>query len=229
MVNLSQEYWQRLPFDRRGKSPWVGFELRRTLLGANAGSVRIDSDPFVVTVGQEVFMALRLEDKKALVAEVSAVAGDSVTAVAAEYRGLSVAEMTALRKEARNAGVYMRVVKNTLARRAVEGTDFECMQDTLKGPLLLAFAKDDPGAAARVIKNFAKEHDALKAVSLAAGGQLMPGSDLAKLADLPTLDQARAMLLGVMVAPMSQLVRTLAEPPAMLARTLSARGEQEAA
>ena len=174
-------------------------------------------------------MALRLEDKKALVAEVSAVAGDSVTAVAAEYRGLSVAEMTALRKEASNAGVYMRVVKNTLARRAVEGTEFECMQDTLKGPLLLAFAKDDPGAAARVIKDFAKEHEALKAVSLAAGGQLMPGSDLAKLADLPTLDQARAMLLGVMVAPMSQLVRTLAEPPAMLARTLSARGEQEAA
>ncbi len=174
-------------------------------------------------------MALRLEDKKALVAEVSAVAGDSVTAVAAEYRGLSVAEMTALRKEARNAGVYLRVVKNTLARRAVEGTDFECMQDSLKGPLLLAFAKDDPGAAARVIKDFAKEHEALKAVSLAAGGQLMPGSDLAKLADLPTLDQARAMLLGVMVAPMSQLVRTLAEPPAMLARTMSARGEQEAA
>ena len=174
-------------------------------------------------------MALRLEDKKALVAEVNAVAGDSVTAVAAEYRGLSVAEMTALRKEARNAGVYLRVVKNTLARRAVEGTEFECMQDTLKGPLLLAFAKDDPGAAARVIKDFAKEHDALKAVSLAAGGQLMPGSDLAKLADLPTLDQARAMLLGVMVAPMSQLVRTLAEPPAMLARTMSARGEQEAA
>ncbi len=134
-----------------------------------------------------------------------------------------------MRKEARNAGVYLRVVKNTLARRAVEGTDFECMQESLKGPLLLAFAKDDPGAAARVIKDFAKEHDALKAVSLAAGGQLMPGSDLAKLADLPTLDQARAMLLGVMVAPMSQLVRTLAEPPAMLARTMSARGEQEAA
>ncbi len=159
-------------------------------------------------------MALRLEDKKALVKEVNAVAGDSVTAVAAEYRGLSVAEMTALRKEARNAGVYLRVVKNTLARRAVEGTEFECMQETLKGPILLAFAK---------------EHKALQAVSLSAGGQLMPGSDLGKLADLPTLDQARAMLLGVMVAPMSQLVRTLAEPPAMLARTLSARGEQESA
>ena len=174
-------------------------------------------------------MALRLEDKKEVVNEVNAVAGNSVTAVAAEYRGLSVAEMTELRKEARNAGVYLRVVKNTLARRAVEGTDFECMKETLKGPILLAFAKDDPGAAARVIKDFAKEHNALQAVSLSAGGQLMPGSDLAKLADLPTLDQARAMLLGVLNAPMSQLVRTLAEPAAMLARTMSARGEQEAA
>ena len=173
-------------------------------------------------------MALRLEDKKALVAEVNAVAGDSVTAVAAEYRGLSVSEMTELRKNARAAGVYLRVVKNTLARRAVEGTEFECMQESLKGPILLAFAKEDPGAAARVIKDFAKGHDALKAVSLSAGGQVMPGSDLAKLADLPTLDQARAMLLGVLNAPMSKLVRTLAEPPAMLARTLSARGEQTA-
>jgi len=134
-----------------------------------------------------------------------------------------------LRAEARSAGVYLRVVKNTLARRAVAGTEFECMQDTLTGPVLLAFAKEDPGAAARVIKDFAKGHDALQAVSLSAGGQLMPASDLAKLADLPTLDQARAMLLGVFVAPMSQLVRTLAEPPAMLARTMSARGEQEAA
>ena len=174
-------------------------------------------------------MALRLEDKKALVKEVNAVAGESVTAVAAEYRGLSVSEMTELRKEARNAGVYMRVVKNTLARRAVEGTEFECMQDSLKGPLLLAFAKDDPGAAARVIKDFAKEHEALQAVSLSAGGQLLPASDLNKLADLPTLDQARAMLLGVMVAPMSTLVRTLAEPSGMLARTLGARSNQEAA
>ena len=174
-------------------------------------------------------MALRLEDKKALVAEVNAVAGESVTAVAAEYRGLSVSEMTELRSQARNAGVYLRVVKNTLARRAVEGTDFECMQETLKGPILLAFAKEDPGAAARVIKDFAKEHDALQPVSLSVSGQVLPGSDISKLADLPTLDQARAMLLGVMTAPMSKLVRTLAEPSAMLARTMSARGAQESA
>ena len=173
-------------------------------------------------------MALRLEDKKALVQEVNAVAGDSVTAVAAQYRGLTVAEMTELRKVARSSGVYMRVVKNTLARRAVEGTVFECMQDTLKGPILLAFAKDDPGAAARVIKDFAKEHEALQAVSLSAGGQLLPASDLDRLANLPTLERARAILLGVLIAPMGTLVRTLAEPPAMLARTLSARGQQEA-
>jgi len=174
-------------------------------------------------------MALRLEDKKLLVKEVNAVAADSVTAVAAIYRGLSVSEMTELRSKARSAGVYMRVVKNTLARRAIEGTDFECMQATLKGPILLAFAKDDPGAAARIIKDFAKEHEALQAVSLAAGGQLLPGSDLARLAELPTLDQARGMLLGVMLAPMSKLVRTLAEPSAMLARTLNARASQKAA
>jgi large subunit ribosomal protein L10 len=185
--------------------------------------------PLFVTVSQGKFMALRLEDKKRFVKEVNAVAGDSITAVVAEYRGLTVAEMTDLRKEARNAGVYLRVVKNTLARRAVEGTEFECMTESLNGPILLAFAKDDPGAAARVIKDFAKGHDALKAVSLSAGGELLPATDLARLADLPTLDQARAMLLGVMIAPMTKLVRTLSEPSAMLARTLSARGSQEAA
>ena len=174
-------------------------------------------------------MALRPEDKKVLVEEIKAVAGESLSAVVAEYRGLSVAEMTDLRREAREAGVYMRVVKNTLARRAVKGTDFECIEETLKGPILLAFAKEDPGAAARVIKEFSEEHEALNVVSLAIGGQLMPPADLKKLADLPTLDQARAMLLGVLVAPISQLARTIAEPPAMLARTLFGRSSQQTA
>ncbi|MEO0614882.1 MAG: 50S ribosomal protein L10 [Pseudomonadota bacterium] len=173
-------------------------------------------------------MALRLEDKKAFVAEVNEVAGSALSAIAAEYRGLTVEEMTALRKDARESGVYLRVVKNTLARRAFEGTDYECMNDTLKGPLILAFSKDDPGAAARLVKGFAKEHEALKAVSLAIGGQVLPPSELGTLADLPNLDQARAMLLGCLQAPLSQLVRTLAEPQAMLARTLGARSEQAA-
>tara|TARA_B100001059_G_C17803693_1_gene567776 strand:- start:1004 stop:1528 length:525 start_codon:yes stop_codon:yes gene_type:complete len=174
-------------------------------------------------------MALRLEDKKAFVKEINAVAEDSVTAVAAEYRGLTVGEMTELRKKARNADVYLRVVKNSLAKRAFLGTDFECMQETLKGPLLLAFAKDDPGAAARLIKSFAKDHNALQAISLSIGGQLLPGSDLNKLAELPTLDQAHAILLGVLVAPINQLVRVFAEPPAMFARTMAARGDQDVA
>lgn len=173
-------------------------------------------------------MALRFEDKIAFVAEVKAVAGESLSAVAAEYRGLTVEAMTELRKGARANDVYMRVVKNSLAKRAFEGTEFECMNDTLKGPLLLAFSKDDPGAAARLIRTFAKENEALKTVSLSVGGQLYGANDLGKLADLPNLDQARSMLLGCLQAPLSQLVRALAEPPAMLARTLSARGEQAA-
>ncbi|MEM7765642.1 MAG: 50S ribosomal protein L10 [Pseudomonadota bacterium] len=173
-------------------------------------------------------MALSFEDKKAFVAEVNAVAGEALSAVAAEYRGLTVEAMTQFRKEARDTGVYVRVVKNSLAKRAFEGTEFECMNDSLKGPLLLAFSKEDPGAAARLVKSFAKENEALKTVSLAVGGELYGASDLGKLADLPNLDQARAMLLGCLEAPLSQLVRTLAEPPAMLARTMSARGEQAA-
>lgn len=174
-------------------------------------------------------MALKLEDKKTFVKEINAVADESISVVAAGYRGLSVAEMTELRRDARKAGVYLRVVKNTLARRAIEGTKFECMKDTLEGPILLAFGMEDPGAAARVIRDFAKEHKALHAVSLSAGGQLLPAEDLERLAELPTLDQGRAMLLGLMLAPMTKLVRTLAEPPAMLVRLMSACGNQEAA
>lgn len=174
-------------------------------------------------------MALRLEDKKALVAEVKAVAETAHSAVAAEYRGLSVGQMTNLRKEARSAGVYLRVVKNTLARRALEGTDFECMKDELNGPLVLAFSQEDPGAAARVFKAFAKGNDRLVTRVLSIGGQLLPATDLDRLANLPTLDQARAMLLGVFQAPATKLVRTLNEPAAQLARVLAARRDQLAA
>jgi large subunit ribosomal protein L10 len=174
-------------------------------------------------------MALRLEDKKALVAEVNEVAGSAHSAVAAEYRGLTVSEMTELRKQAREGGVYMRVVKNTLARRAVEGTDFECMQEGLEGPLVLAFSQEDPGAAARVLKAFAKDHDKLVPKLVSVGGRLLPAADLERLASLPTLDEARAMLLGVFQAPASKLVRVLAEPAAALARVIAARRDQMAA
>lgn len=169
-------------------------------------------------------MALQLEAKQAVVAEVNAVAGTAQSAVAAEYRGLTVAEMTALRAAARSAQVYVRVVKNTLARRAVVGTSFECMRDSLNGPIVLAFSRDDPGAAARVVKQFAKDHDKLVAVALSLGGELLGASDLDRVAELPTLDEARARLLRVLVAPATRLVRTLAEPGAMLARVLGERG-----
>lgn len=171
-------------------------------------------------------MSSSVEAKQAVVTEVAAVAKTAQSAVAAEYRGLTVAEMTKFRVSARQAGVYVRVVKNTLARRAVEGTSFECMKGSLKGPLVLAFSREDPGAAARVVKGFAKEHDKLVTVALSIGGELYPASDLDRLASLPTLEEARASLVRMLAAPMTQLVRTFAEPAAMLARTLKARSEQ---
>lgn len=174
-------------------------------------------------------MALRLEDKKALVSEVSAVAAEAVSAVAAEYRGLTVEQMTNLRKEARNSGVYMKVVKNTLARRAVEGTEFECLQDALNGPLLLAFSQEDPGAAARVVKSFAKDNEQLVTVGVAVDGKLLPATELDRLATLPTHEQALAMLMGVMQAPIAKFVQTLAEPQAKLVRTVAAVRDQKQA
>jgi large subunit ribosomal protein L10 len=173
-------------------------------------------------------MPLNIEAKKALVDEVNTVAASAQAAVAAEYRGLTVAEMTALRVAARKADVYVKVVKNTLAKRAVQGTDFECMRESFKGPLVLAFSRRDPGAAARVIRSFAKDHDKLVTVALALGGELYGAGDIDRVASLPTLDQARAKLLGTLQAPIGQLVRVLAEPAAMLARTLKARSEQAA-
>ena len=167
-------------------------------------------------------MPLNLDDKKALVAEVSAVAATAQSLVAAEYRGLTVTQMTSLRAKARASGVYMRVVKNTLARKAVAGTAFENISPVLKGPLVLAFSKDDPGAAARVIKAFAKDNDKLVATAVSLGGQLLPGKDLDRVASLPTRDQALAMLMGVMKAPIQKLAGTLSAGPLKLFRTLAA-------
>ena len=174
-------------------------------------------------------MALRLEQKKALVAEVNEIAANSLSAVAAEYRGLSVAQMTELRSEARGDGVYMRVVKNTLAKLAVQGTEFECLKDSLTGPVLLAFSREDPGAAPRVVKKFAKINEHLKTVALAIGGELLPPGELDRLASLPTREQALGMLCGLLQAPISKLVRTLAEPHARLVRTMAAVREQKQA
>ena len=175
-------------------------------------------------------MPLKLEDKKALVAEVTEVAAKAQSVVAAEYRGLTVQQMTEFRAQARQQGVYVRVVKNTLARRALAGTSFEPIGPALKGPLVLAFSKDDPGAAARVVRDFRKANDKLVATLVSLGGQVLPGEDVEKVASLPTREQALAMFLGVLKAPIEKLVRTLAEPQAKLARTLAAiRDHKQAA
>jgi large subunit ribosomal protein L10 len=174
-------------------------------------------------------MALRLDDKKALVAEVNSVASTAQSVVAAEYRGLTVTQMTDLRSKARNSGVYLRVVKNTLARRAIAGTQFECVGKSLKGPLVLAFSKDDPGAAARLVKTFAKDNDKLKATVLSLGGAALAANDLDKVASLPTRLQALSQLAGVLKAPIGKFVRTVAEPHAKLVRTIAAVKDQKQA
>ena len=174
-------------------------------------------------------MALNLEDKKALVAEVAEVAAKAQSVVAAEYRGLSVSQMTELRAKARKSGVYVRVVKNTLARKALAGTLFESVGPKLKGPLVLAFSKDDPGAAARVVKDFAKANDKLVATLVSLGGQVLSAKDLDAVANLPTREQALSMLLGTLKAPSQKLVSTLAAVPSKLVRTLAAVRDQKQA
>lgn len=172
-------------------------------------------------------MPLSLQDKKIIVSEVAEVASNAYSAIAAEYSGLSVGQLTELRSKARNSGVYLRVVKNTLAKRAVAGTEFECMQSGLVGPLILAFSQEDPGAAARVVNDFAKENDSLKVRLVSIGGQLLDASEVERLAKLPTREQALSMLMAVMKAPVEKLVRTLAEPHAKLVRTIAAVRDQK--
>jgi large subunit ribosomal protein L10 len=174
-------------------------------------------------------VALNLADKKTIVSEVAAVAAEAHSAVAAEYRGLGVEDLTELRMKARQGGVYLKVVKNTLAKRALENTEFDCMRDGLVGPLILAFSQEDPGSAARLIKEFGKEHDKLKVTMLSIGGQLLEASDLDRLASLPTKDQAISMLMSVMKAPVEKFVRTLAEPHAKMVRTVAAIRDQKQA
>ncbi len=174
-------------------------------------------------------MALSLNDKKRIVAELAEVAASAHSAVAAEYRGLSVSDLTELRAKARGSGVFLKVVRNTLARRAVEGTDFQCMQPELTGPLMLAFSTEEPGGAARLVKDFAKENDKVKVRLVSVGGQLLGASELNRLANLPTRDQAISLLMAVMKAPVEKLARTLAEPHAKLVRTIAAVHDQKQA
>ncbi len=174
-------------------------------------------------------MSLSLAEKQEVVAEISAVAASAHSAIAAEYRGLTVAQLTVLRVKAREHKVYLRVVKNTLARRAIQGTSFECMQDSLKGPLILAFSQDDPGAAARLFKEFVKrqDYDKLSLKVLAIGGKTLSPDNLEKMASLPTKEEALSLLLAVIKAPIAKLAQTLNEIPGKLVRTVDAIRQQK--
>ena len=172
-------------------------------------------------------MAIRLEDKQQIVSEVNQAARSALSAVLADYRGVTVEDMTALRKNARANKVYLRVVRNTLLKRAVADTEFECIQEVLVGPTILAFSQEDPGAAARVLKDFAKENDDFEIKALSVGGQLMDASQIDVLAKLPTMDQARSMLMSVMLAPVTKLARTMNEVPSKVTRAVAAVRDQK--
>ncbi len=172
-------------------------------------------------------MPLGLKEKQAIVAEVNETASNALSAVMADYRGVSVEDMTELRKQAREQSVHVRVVRNTLAKRAFEGTEFECMNEVLLGPNIMAFSLEDPGAGARVFKDFAKENDEFEIRALSFGGKLLPAEQLDVLAKLPTRDQALAMLMSVMIAPVTKLTRTLNEVPSKVTRAVAAVRDQK--
>lgn len=167
-------------------------------------------------------MALNRVTKEAIVAEVSVVAGTALSAVVALNHGLTVEEMTELRANARKMQVFLKVVPNNLLSRAVLGSEFECLQETLTGPTLIAFSKADPGAAGRLIRDFAKAHPKMGVKAVAIGGKAFGGQQLEMLAALPTYDEAVSMLLSVMIAPVSKLVRTLPETYTKMVRVVAA-------
>lgn len=167
-------------------------------------------------------MTLTLAGKKAVVKEVAEVASRAISAVVADYRGLTVNQMTQLRADARKAKVYLRVVRNTLTRRAFENTEFSCLSEKLVGPLFIALSLEAPSDAARLLKDFAKTFDKLEVIALSVGGRLYGADQLNLVASLPTRDEALAKLMMVMRAPIEKLARTLSEPHAKLARTLVA-------
>ena len=175
-------------------------------------------------------MAIGLDDKKAIVAEVNETASSALSLVIADSRGVTVDGMTALRQSARENQVTLRVVRNTLAKRALEGTEYECVNDSLSGPSLFGFSMEDPGAAARLFKDFSKENEAFEVKALAVSGEMLGADQLDILAKLPTRDQALSLLMSVMKAPVTKLVQTMNEVPGKLVRTVAAvRDQKEAA
>ena len=167
-------------------------------------------------------MALNLDDKKAIVAEVNETAAQALSLVIADARGVDVTDMNALRAKARAENVQLRVVRNTLAKRAFAETDYACVEEVLVGPSLFAFSMEDPGAAARLFKDFAEDNEEFEVKALSVSGQLLGKEQLDVLATLPTLHQALGMLASVTLAPVTKLVRTLNEIPTKTTRAVAA-------
>ena len=172
-------------------------------------------------------MPIGLKEKQAIVAEVNETANKALSAVMADYRGVSVDEMTSLRQQARSAGVHVKVIRNTLAKRAFEGTEFECLNEALLGPNILAFSIEDPCAGARVFKDFAKDNESFEIKALCVGGKMLPPEQIDVLAKLPNREQALAMLLSVMQAPITKLARTLNDVPGRVTRVVAAVRDQK--
>ena len=166
-------------------------------------------------------MGLSLEQKQAMVSEVAAKLQGAQSVIVAEYRGLNVERVTQLRSKARKSGVWLRVLKNTLARRAVKGTPFEKLSDQMVGPLMYGISQD-PVAGAKVLSEFAKENELFVIKAGAMPGSVMSAKDIKALASLPSREQLIATLLGTMQAPVAKLVRTMNEVPGKFARTLAA-------
>jgi large subunit ribosomal protein L10 len=167
-------------------------------------------------------VALNLEGKKAIVAEVSETAANALSLVIADARGVDVTAMNALRAKARAENVQLRVVRNTLAKRAFAETDYACVEDVLVGPSLFGFSMEDPGAAARLFKDFAKDNKEFEVKALSVSGQLLESGQIDMLAKLPTLHEALGMLAGVTLAPITKLVRTFNEVPTKVTRVVAA-------
>ena len=172
-------------------------------------------------------MAIGLEEKKAIVAEVNETAASALSLVIADARGVASNDMTALRASARENQITLRVVRNTLAKRALEGTEYECVTDTLTGPSLFGFSMEDPGAAARLFKDFASDNSDFEVKALSVSGQLLGADQIDVLAKLPTRDQALASLMSVMQAPIVKLARTTNEVPGKLVRVMAAVRDQK--
>ena len=165
-------------------------------------------------------MPLRIEQKKAVVEELNSMASSSVSAAIAEYRGLNVAEITELRTKARESGVYLKVVKNSLSKKALADTNFECLTQALQGPIIIALSADDLASPARLFKDFSKDYEHLKTVGLAIDGDVFPSSELDRIARLPTRNEAYSTIVGLMKAPLEKALRTLNEIPVKFTRLI---------